>query len=72
MAAHLEAARGRRAVGRAGRIVAGALALGLLYLGHAVRFWLDASDARARRLLLTSFVYLPAILFLLILNPLPI
>ncbi len=48
---------------------AGALILGLIYLGASVRFWLDASDLRARRLLRTSFVYLPAILLLLLLNP---
>jgi protoheme IX farnesyltransferase len=49
---------------------AGALILGLIYLGASVRFWLDASDLKARRLLRTSFVYLPAILLLLLLNPL--
>jgi len=48
----------------------GALLLGLVYLSDAVRFWLEVSDARARRLLLTSFAYLPAILILLLLNPL--
>jgi heme o synthase len=32
---------------------------------------LDASDAKARRLLRASFVYLPAILLLLVVNPLP-
>jgi protoheme IX farnesyltransferase len=48
----------------------GALCLGLLYLGDAVRFWREVSDRRARRLLATSFVYLPAILLLLVLNPL--
>jgi len=45
----------------------GALALGLIYLGAAARFWLDASDLEARRLLRTSFVYLPTILLLLLL-----
>ena len=50
---------------------AGALVLGLLYLAAAVRFWRDASDLGARRLLRTSFVYLPAILLLLLLNPMP-
>ncbi len=59
-------------VGMAGPIYfAGATLLGLLYLGAAARFWLDASDAKARRLLRASFVYLPAILVLLVLNPLP-
>jgi protoheme IX farnesyltransferase len=45
----------------------GALVLGLVYLGAAARFWLDACDFRARRLLRASFVYLPAILLLLLL-----
>ena len=59
-------------VGLAGPVYfAGALLLGLLYLVAAARFWLDASDRRARRLLRASFVYLPAILFLLLLNPVP-
>ncbi len=48
---------------------AGALALGLFYVAAAVRFWRDASDLRARRLLRTSLVYLPAILLLLLLSP---
>ena len=59
-------------VGLAGPVYfAGALLLGLLYLVAAARFWLEASDRRARRLLRTSFVYLPAILLLLLLNPVP-
>jgi protoheme IX farnesyltransferase len=48
---------------------AGALLLGLLYVSAAARFWRDASDLGARRLLRTSFVYLPAILLLLLLSP---
>jgi protoheme IX farnesyltransferase len=48
---------------------AGALVLGLLYVSAAARFWRDASDLGARRLLRTSFVYLPAILLLLLLSP---
>jgi heme o synthase len=57
-------------VGLAGPVYfAGALLLGLWYLFAAARFWLEASDRRARRLLRTSFVYLPAILLLLLLNP---
>ena len=48
----------------------GALILGLVYLGAAARFWMETSDLSARRLLRTSFVYLPAILLLLLLNPL--
>jgi len=50
---------------------AGALALGLFYLAAAVRFWSDVTEASARRLLRASFVYLPAILALLLLNPTP-
>ena len=48
---------------------AAALALGLFYLAGAVRFWSDVSDATARRLLAASFVYLPAVLLALVLNP---
>jgi heme o synthase len=48
---------------------AGALVLGLVYLSAAARFWWDPTDLGARRLLRTSFVYLPAILLLLLLNP---
>jgi protoheme IX farnesyltransferase len=60
------------AVGLAGGYYfAGALALGLFYLASSVRFWSDVSDLTARRLLRASFVYLPAILALLLLNPLP-
>jgi protoheme IX farnesyltransferase len=50
---------------------AGALALGLFYLAFAARFWVDVSDATARRLLRASFLYLPAILLLLLATPLP-
>jgi protoheme IX farnesyltransferase len=49
----------------------GALGLGLFYLLYSVRFWSDVSDPTARRLLRASFVYLPAVLVLLLLNPLP-
>jgi protoheme IX farnesyltransferase len=59
-------------VGLAGPLYfAGALALGLVYLVEAARFWADATDLAARRLLRASFVYLPAVLLLLLLNPLP-
>jgi protoheme IX farnesyltransferase len=59
-------------VGLAGPLYfAGALVLGLVYLGEATWFWRDASDVRARRLLRASFVYLPTILLLLLLNPVP-
>jgi protoheme IX farnesyltransferase len=58
------------AIGLAGPLYfAGALGLGVLYLGDAVRFWLEVTDRGARRLLMTSFLYLPAILLLLVLNP---
>ncbi|WZO95963.1 heme o synthase [Isosphaeraceae bacterium EP7] len=50
---------------------AGAFGLGLYYLTQATRFWMDVNDASARRLLYTSFLYLPAILLLLLLNPSP-
>jgi heme o synthase len=50
---------------------AGALALGLFYLVASVRFWRDVSDASARRLLRASIYYLPAVLLLLLLNPMP-
>src|SRR4051812_5934461 len=49
----------------------GALALGVAYLLYAVRFWSRVSDPTARSLLRASFVYLPAILMLLLLNPMP-
>jgi protoheme IX farnesyltransferase len=50
---------------------AGALILSLYYLAHSVRFWTDVDDRTARALLRASFLYLPAILALLLLNPLP-
>ena len=51
---------------------AGALALGLFYLIQAIRFWRDVSETSARRLLRASFLYLPAILALLLINPMPV
>ncbi len=60
------------AIGLAGPIyTAGAFLLGLFYLADAGRFWLDATDRRARRLLYSSFLYLPAILILLLLDSKP-
>ncbi|WP_435011708.1 heme o synthase [Tundrisphaera lichenicola] len=47
----------------------GALGLGLYYLYYAVRFWQDVNDRTARRLLRASFLYLPLVLLLLLLNP---
>lgn len=59
-------------VGLAGPVYfAGALVLGLFYLSCAVRFWASVSDLTARRLLRASFLYLPAMLLLLLLNPMP-
>jgi protoheme IX farnesyltransferase len=47
-----------------------AVAIGLAQLGFAVGFLLQLSDASARRLLLASLVYLPAIMGLMVLGPL--
>ena len=59
-------------IGLAGPVYSvGALLLGLFYLADAARFWLGAGDSRARRLLYSSFLYLPAILILLLINPMP-
>lgn len=59
-------------IGLAGPVYfAGALALGIFYLTYSVRFWAGVTDQSARRLMWASFVYLPAILLLLLLNPLP-
>jgi protoheme IX farnesyltransferase len=59
-------------VGLAGSLYfVGALALGALYLSAAIRFWACVSEAAARKLLRMSFVYLPAVLLLLLLNPMP-
>jgi protoheme IX farnesyltransferase len=49
----------------------GTLLLGIIYLVSAARFWASVSDSTARRLLRTSFVYLPSVLLLLLVNPLP-
>jgi protoheme IX farnesyltransferase len=60
------------AVGLAGPYYfAGALLFGLYYFTCSVRFWSEVSDTSARRLLRASFYYLPAVLALLLLNPLP-
>jgi protoheme IX farnesyltransferase len=61
------------AVGLAGGwYFSGALVLGLFYLGVSVVFWTEVSDRSARRLLRASILYLPLILALLLLNPLPV
>lgn len=60
------------AIGLAGRwYFAGALVMGLFYLAVSVLFWAGVSEASARRLLRASILYLPAVLALLLLNPLP-
>jgi protoheme IX farnesyltransferase len=60
------------AVGLAGPIYfGGAFFLGLYYLAEAARFWGDPGELRARRLLKASFLYLPAVLLLLLLDPMP-
>jgi protoheme IX farnesyltransferase len=59
-------------VGLAGPVYfAGALAMGVVYFVFATRFWAAVSDHSARRLLRVSFLYLPTVLFLLLLNPMP-
>jgi protoheme IX farnesyltransferase len=59
-------------VGLAGPVYfSGALALGLFYLAYAIRFWSGVSDLSARWLLRASFLYLPAILLLMLLNSMP-
>jgi heme o synthase len=59
-------------VGLAGPVYfIGALVLGLFYLVAAARFWACVSESTARRLLCTSFFYLPSILLLLVLNSMP-
>ncbi len=59
-------------VGIAGPIYfVGALAAALFYLWFAVRFWADVNDVTARGLLKASIIYLPTVLSLLLLNPLP-
>lgn len=47
----------------------GAVALGLWFLYSGVRVSLDRSKTRARRVLLTSVVYLPALYALMVLDP---
>ena len=48
--------------------VAGAIALGLMYLGSGVRAWSDWTRTRARQVLLASVVYLPLLYGLLVLD----
>jgi heme o synthase len=59
-------------VGLSGPIYfAGALVIGLVYFSCAMAFWSAVSEQSARRLLRASFLYLPAVLVLLLLNPMP-
>jgi heme o synthase len=48
---------------------AGAIAMGLVFLYSGVRVSLDRTNARARKVLLASVLYLPAIYCLMILDP---
>ena len=60
------------AIGLAGNVYfAGAMILGVYYLVASIQFWTNISDASARKLMKASFLYLPAILLLLLLNPRP-
>ena len=57
------------AIGLGGRwYFVGAFALGVYYLNYATRFWLDVNDKTARKLLRASFLYLPLVLLLLLLD----
>jgi protoheme IX farnesyltransferase len=57
-------------LGLAGPIyLAGALLLGVLYSYRAAAFWWHVSDQTARRLMRASFLYLPTIFLLLVLDP---
>ncbi len=59
-------------VGLAGPIFyAGALVVSLYYLAMSYRFWWDVSDRSARMLMGASFLYLPVVFLLLVLNSLP-
>jgi protoheme IX farnesyltransferase len=49
----------------------GSLVAGLYYLAASIRFWGDVNDATARSLMGASFLYLPVILLLLLVNPMP-
>jgi protoheme IX farnesyltransferase len=57
-------------MGMAGTIyMTGALALGLLFLYSGIRVSLDRTRVRARKVLLTSVIYLPALYVLMVLDP---
>ena len=60
------------AIGLAGNdYFIGAMILGIYYLIDSIKFWMNISDQSARKLMRASFLYLPAIVLLLLLNPLP-
>lgn len=50
---------------------AGAFAAGLYYLTASLHFYAHRDDRSARKLMMASFVYLPVILLLLLVNPMP-
>lgn len=50
---------------------AGAFVAGLYYLAASLRFFAHRDDPSARKLMMASFVYLPVILLLLLVNPMP-
>lgn len=59
-----------RWMGMAGTIyMAGALALGLLFLYSGIRVSIDRTKPRARKVLLASVVYLPLLYVLMVLDP---
>jgi protoheme IX farnesyltransferase len=59
-----------RWLGMTGEIyMAGAIALGLLFLYSGIRVSLDRTRTRARRVLLSSVVYLPVLYILMVLDP---
>ena len=59
-------------LGLSGRVYfVAALGLSLYYLAAAIAFASGVSDTSARRLMRASFLYLPAILVLLVLDPIP-
>jgi len=46
----------------------GSLLLGAYLLWHAFRFWREPGDSHARKLLVACYLYLPAILLILLLG----
>ena len=49
----------------------GSLILGLMYLAASFKFLVNRDDASARGLMKASFIYLPLVLLLLLINPMP-